>query len=123
MSVAAKLKAEREKFYDELLQKILALPSVQEYKGLKIGGETEYELEQSALADFFEGDPIDILAVEEIWKMVQEEVREQAEWITSDVKTFLQDYDDLKAEDIMIDKLEEISDELDKALKRRHGKA
>jgi len=123
LSVAAKLKAEREKFYDELLQKILALPSVQEYKGLKIGGETEYELEQSALADFFEGDPIDILAVEEIWKMVQEEVREQAEWITSDVKTFLQDYDDLKAEDIMIDKLEEISDELDKALKRRHGKA
>ena len=42
---------------------------------------------------------------------------------TKDYKSsFLQNYDDLKAEDIMLDKLEEISDELDKALKRRHGK-
>jgi len=139
LSVAAKLKAEREKFYDELLQKILALPSVQEYKGkqkqllieewkedtipaLKIGGETEYELEQSALADFFEGDLKDILAVEEIWNIVKEEIREEAEWRTSDAKTFWEDGLKFNAEDTMNKKLEEISDELDKALKRRHGK-
>jgi len=129
MSVATKLKAEREKFYDALLQKILVLPSVQEYiKDLKTGEtkisgvETEYDYEQSALDDFFTADPKEILAVEEIWQMVKEEVREEAEWITSDRKTFLDKYDDLKAEDIMIDKLEEISDELDRALKRRHGK-
>ena len=124
-----KIKAEREKFYDALLQKILALPSVQEYikdlrtEETKISGvETEYDFEEAALEDFFTGDPKDILAVEEIWKSVQEAVREEAEWKTSDAKTFVEDGIDFKAEDTMNEKLEEISDELDKALKRRHGK-
>ena len=129
MSIAAKLKAEREKFYDALLEKILALPSVQEYikdlrtEETKISGvETEYDFEEAALEDFFTGDPKTILAVEEIWKSVQEAVREEAEWKTSDAKTFVEDGIDFKAEDTMNEKLEEISDELDKALKRRHGK-
>jgi hypothetical protein len=123
-----KMKAEREKFYDALLAKILALPSVQEYiKDLKTGEteisgvETEYDYEQSALEDFFEGDIKDILAVEEIWQMVKEAVREEAEWITSDAKTFREGIG-FSAEDTMNDKLEGISDELDHALKRRHGK-
>jgi len=130
----AKMKAERQKFYDTLLQKILALPLVQEYisdmkkeTDSKTGkpfyeGYTEYDYEQSAIEGFFEGDAKDMLAVEEIWNMVKEEIREQAEWITSDAKTFLHDYDDLKAEDIMNDKLAEIQSELEDALKRRHGK-
>ena len=124
-----KMKAEREKFYDALLQKILALPSVQEYiQDLKTGEtkisgvETEYDYEENALDDFFTSDPKDILAVEEIWKAVQEAVREEAEWKTCDAKTFVEDGLDFKAEDTMIEKLEEISDELDHALKRRHGK-
>ena len=123
-----KMKAEREKFYDALLAKILALPSVQEYiKDLTTGEteisgvETEYDYEQSALEDFFEGDIKDILAVEEIWQMVKEAVREEAEWITSDAKTFREGIG-FSAEDTMNDKLEGISDELDHALKRRHGK-
>lgn len=126
-----KMKAEREKFYDALLLKILALPSVQEYikdletEETKISGvETQYDYEQSALEDFFEGSTStrDILAVEEIWKMVQEAIREEAEWKTSDAKTFIEGGLDFNAEDTMNEKLEEISDELDKALKRRHGK-
>lgn len=118
--------AERELFHDTLLQKILALPSVQEYiKDLKTGEtkisvETEYEYEQSALEDFFEEDARDILAVEEIWKMVQEAVRDEADWKTCDVKTFVEDGIDFKAEDTMNEKLEEIGDELGQALKRRH---
>jgi hypothetical protein len=125
--IADKLKAEREKFYDALLQKVLALPSVQEYiRDLKTGEtkisgvETEYEYEASALDDFFTGNPKDILAVEEIWNAVKEAVREEAEWRTSDAKTFWEDGLGFKAEDTMDKTLEEISDELDNALKRRY---
>lgn len=125
-----KMRAEREKFYDALLQKILALPSVQGYiKDLEIGEtkisgvETEYDYEQSALEDFFDGrDMKNLLAVEEIWKAVQEAIREEAEWKTSDAKTFIEDGLDFNAEDTMNEKLEEISDELDHALKRKHKK-
>ena len=125
MSITAKLKAEREKFYDALLQKILALPQVkedrEEYK-LQYKELSEYELDQNVLDNFFEGDSKDILAVEEIWNMIKEEIREEAEWRTSDAKTFLHDYDDLNAEDIMNDKLGEIQTKLEDALKLMHSK-
>jgi len=125
-----KMKAEREKFYDALLVKILALPEIQDLvvelkKDVEWNlehGWGEYEFEGQALDDFFEGDIKDILAVEEIWKAVQEAVRDDADWKTSDPKTFVEDGIYFKAEDIMNEKLGEISDELDKALKRRHGK-
>ena len=125
-----KMKAEREKFYDALLQKILALPTVQEYIGELRKDEEwnkryrwgEFEFEENALEDFLESEPKDILQVVEIWNMVQEDIREKAQWITADTETFLRDGLDFNAEDTMTDKLEEINDELDHALKRRHKK-
>jgi len=127
MSISGKLKDEREKFYDQLLPKILALPSVQEcIKDLETGEteisgvETQYDYEASALEDFYTGDPKDVLAVEEIWKMVQEAIRDEVDWKTCDAKTFVEEGINFNAEDTMNEKLEEISDELDEALKRKH---
>jgi len=125
MSVAAKLKAERQKFYDALLEKILSLPKVQEdLVQLRKDEEQdwgEFEFEDQALENFFEGELEHILGVNEIWEAVKEAVRDEAEWRTSDPKTFIQDLGKINAEEIMLRKLEEISNELDKALKRKHG--
>jgi len=125
-----KMKAEREKFYDVLLQKILALPSVQEdisefRKDAEWNKEHEwgeFEFEENALENFFEGDPEPILNVKEIWEAVREAVRDEAEWRTSDPKTFIQDLGKIDAEKIMLNKLENIDKELYHALKRRHDK-
>jgi len=124
-----KMKAEREKFYDVLLQKILALPQIQEYikelrqdEECKKEGWGEFQFEESALDNFFEGDLEPILSINEIWEAVQEAIRDEAEWRTSDPKTFIQDLGKIDAEKIMLSKLEDIDKELYQALKRRHGK-
>jgi len=127
MTIAPKLKGE--KLYNELLEKILALPKVQaciselrKDEECKIDGWGEFEFQENALENFFEGDLQEVLNVKEIWEVVKEAVRVEAEWRTSDPKTFIKDLGKINAEGIMLSKLEEISDELDKALKRRHGK-
>jgi len=129
MIIATKLKAERQKLYNELLEKILALPKVQEYiselrkdEECEKDGWGDFEYEENALENFFEGDLEDILNVKEIWEAVKEAVRNEAEWRTSDPKTFTQDLGKINAEMIMLDELEEIDRELYQALKRRHGK-
>jgi hypothetical protein len=125
----ARMKAEREKLYDALLQKILALPKVQEYiselrkdEECKKEGWGEFQFEESALDNFFEGDLEPILGINEIWEAVREAVRSEVEWRTSDPKTFIEELGKIDAEKIMLDKLEEIDKELYRALKRRHGK-
>jgi len=129
----AKVKVDRQTFYDNLLVKVLSLPAVKEdietmkeETDSKTGkpfyeGWTEYDYEQSAL-DTFLDEPRDALQVEEIWSMVQEAVIEEAEWVTSDAKTFLKDGLDFVAEETMGEKLEEIREGLEDALKRKHGK-
>jgi hypothetical protein len=124
-----RMKAEREKFYDALLQKILALPKVQEYiselrqdEECKKEGWGEFEFEESALDNFFEGDLEPILGISEIWQVVREAVRSEVEWRTSDPKTFIEELGKIDAEKIMLNKLEQIDKELYQALKRRHKK-
>lgn len=125
----AKIKAERCRFIDELLTKILALPKVQEYmKDLKEGEtvisgvESEYDFEQSALEDFFESEPDEVLAVLEIWEEVREDLKSEFEDNLSDLKWFLRDGIYFKAETALNSKLNSLQDELEDALKRKHGK-
>jgi hypothetical protein len=125
----ARMKAEREKLYDALLQKILALPKVQEYiselrqdEECKKEGWGEFQFEESALDNFFEGDLEPILSISEIWEAVREAVRSEVEWRTSDPKTFIEELGKIDAEKIMLNKLEDIDKELYQALKRRHKK-
>lgn len=121
----AKIKAERHKFYDDLLKKILALPNVQaELEELRKDedGTGEFEIAEQALENFIlEGDEKDILAVPEIWRMIQEAIQDETKWMTYDVKTFLDERSSLNADDIYTKKIEEIHDELYHALKRKHG--
>jgi len=125
-----KMKAERERFYDTLLLKILCLPQIQDdivelKKDIEWNlehGWGEFEFEENALENFFEGDLEAILNVKEIWEAVREAVRDEAEWRTSDPKTFIQDLGKIDAEKIMLSKLEDIDKELYHALKRRHKK-
>lgn len=125
----AKIKAERQQFIDVLLTKILALPKVQEYiKDFRTGEteisgvETEYDYEQSALEDFFQSDPGEILAVPEIWEEVREHLKEEFEDDLSDLKWFLSDglYFDAKKE--FDKKIEELQSEFEDALKRKHNR-
>ena len=126
---AAKIKAEKQKFYDDLLAKILALPKLQEdiaemrkdTEWNKQWRKTEYDFEEEVL-DNFMGTNEDALTVPEIWDMVKEEIREEADYVTSDSKTFLKEGLDFNAENKMNEKLEEIDRELNETLKRKHGK-
>lgn len=125
----AKVKADRQRFIDELLAKILALPKVQEYiKDLKQGEtvisgvESAYDFEQSALEDFFESDASEILAVSEIWEEVREHLKEEFESNLSELKWFLRDGISFEAEEEMNNKLKDLQDELEDALERKHGK-
>jgi len=53
---------------------------------------------------------------------VKEAVREEADCVTGDAKTFIKDGLDFNAEDTMNEKLGEFQKELEDALKRKHGK-
>lgn len=121
-------KQEEQAFYDTLLTKILALPKVQETiaelrKDYEGEGQTEFEIEVEAICDFIdEGDDKDILAVPEIWRLVQETVRDTIRDFTYNPETFLAELSSLDPEDIFRKKLEEIHEELDHALERKHGR-
>lgn len=125
----ARLRAERHKFYDGLLAKILGFPKVQEIIAeARTDKEwnrehkwSEYEFENHAVENFFEFDDEEILRVEEIWNKVKEAVRSKAEDITSDPKELVQ-YGNLRIDSIVNDTLEEIQEGLQDALKRKHGK-
>jgi len=125
-----KLRDERHKLYDALLTKILGFPKVQEYiEELKKDEEWnrehkwgEYEFEQNAVENFFEFGDEEILRVEEIWSKVKEAIRSKAEEdITSDPKELVQ-HGYIRVDSIVNDVLEEISEELTEALKRKHDR-
>lgn len=124
-------KAERHKFYDELLTKILQLPDAQEtLKELKDDADkeywTEYRMEESALETFFEGNER-ALQMPEIWALVKKEIKREIDYMLLEFKTdkaaehFLRnDGMEFKMEDFIIDELNSIDEELTATLKRKH---
>lgn len=119
-----------EKFYDALLVKVLGLPKVQqeiaEFRKDEAWNKEydwgEFNFAEQALENFVQGDDKDILAVPEIWAIVQEAVREEACWITYNAKTFLEEMSSLDGEKIYNKRIEDIHNGLYHALKRKHGK-
>ncbi len=115
-------------FYNDLLKKVLALPQVQaEIEDMRKDDEakerTDFDYQEEALENFLlEGDNKDILAVPEIWKLVQETIRETTRDLTYNAKTFLEEISSLDAEEIYHKTLDDIREQLDQALKRKHGK-
>lgn len=124
--VVAQLRAERHKFYDTLLVKILGFPDVQETiresmrdtEWNKEHGWTDYNFETNAIENFMEGDDQEIFRVEEIWNKVKEAVRGKVEDITHDPKELTQ-HGYLRIDSIVNDTLEEIAEELQNALDRK----
>jgi hypothetical protein len=113
-----------DEYYDELLQKVLNHPKVQEYmKETKEENPelTQYELESDALDNFFNEDYKIIFSIDEIYESIVENAREEMEWITSNRETFAKEID-FKLEDLVIEGLDEIRNELEEVLKRKHGK-
>lgn len=127
----AKLRAERHKFYDALLQKILDSPKVRENieenkedtEWNKEHGWTDYNFEQNAIENFFEGDEEAIFRVEEIWNEVKEAVKGKVEDALFSPKDLIARIIHRKIDDIVNDTLDEIAEELRDALERKWKKA
>ena len=114
-----------DEFYDDLLQKVLSHPEVQ--KHLQEMREEcpdwgEFELESDALDHFFSLGYEEIFSIDEIFEKLKEDIREEIAEITSG-RSILADKIDFNLEDYVIGKLEIMRDELENALKRKHGKA
>jgi len=78
---------------------------------------TDFELE--ILDEFFEQDLGEILKVENIWRWIREEVRDEIEWITSDKGTFLRNGLDFIIEDYVNGMLGDLADELHNLYRER----
>jgi hypothetical protein len=94
-------------YYDELLEEVLKHPKIQEcIKDLKETDLTQYELESNAIDDFFNNEDYEVIfEIDEIYKALVDEVREEIDWITSSKDEFARNID-FKLEDFVIRKLE-----------------